>query len=81
MLDVAAPDPAGDLGTLNSIPAQFLNPGFIQEGLRRRLRYMQFVAFSSPLACSTWSASATAMFVHFMHVSSSCYTIDDSKGY
>lgn len=65
MLDVAAPDPAGDPGTLNSIPAQFLSPVFIQEGLRRRLRYMQFVAFHSPLACSTWSASASAMFVHF----------------
>ncbi len=51
MLDVAAPDPAGDPGTLNSIPAQFLSPGFVQEGLCRRLRYMQFVAFSSPLAC------------------------------
>ncbi|KAL0032300.1 hypothetical protein WJX79_003594 [Trebouxia sp. C0005] len=38
MLDVAAPDPAGDPGTLNSIPAQFLSPVFIQEGLRRRLR-------------------------------------------
>lgn len=46
MLDVAAPNPSGDPGTLNSIPAQFLSPGFIQEGLRRRLRYMQFVAFA-----------------------------------
>ena len=59
MLDVAAPDPAGHPGTLNSIPALFLSPGFIQEGLRRRLRYMHFVAFCSPLACSTWLASAT----------------------
>jgi len=48
MLDVAAPDPAGDPGTLNSIPAQFLSPGFLQEGLRRRLRYMHLVAFHSP---------------------------------
>ena len=38
MLDVAAPDPDGDLGTLNSIPAHFLNKSFIEEGLCRRLR-------------------------------------------
>ena len=39
MLDVAAADPAGDPGTLNSIPAQFLSAHFIQDGLCRRLRY------------------------------------------
>jgi len=66
MLDVAAPDPTGDPGTLNSIPAQFLSPGFIQEGLRRRLRYMQFVAFCSPLACTICSASASAIVVRFL---------------
>ncbi len=40
MLDVAGPDAGGDPGTLNSIPAQFLTPDFIQNGLRRRLRYV-----------------------------------------
>lgn len=38
MVDVAAPDPAGDPGTLNSIPAQFLSAHFVVEGLQRRLR-------------------------------------------
>lgn len=38
MLDVAAPDPAADPGTLNSIPAQFLSADFVLEGLHRRLR-------------------------------------------
>ena len=40
MLDVAAPDPSGSPGTLDSIPAQFLSDGFIEKGLLRRLRYM-----------------------------------------
>ena len=39
MLDVAAPDPTADPGTLNSIPAQFLSTDFVVEGLRRRLRW------------------------------------------
>ena len=39
MLDVAAPDPAADPGTLNSIPAQFLSANFVLEGLRGRLRW------------------------------------------
>lgn len=38
MLDVAAPDPTADPGTLNSIPAQFLSAAFVLEGLQRRLR-------------------------------------------
>ena len=38
MVDVAAPDPAGDPGTLNSIPAHFLSAHFVVEGLQRRLR-------------------------------------------
>ena len=38
MLDVAAPDPTGDPGALNSIPSKFLTAEFIQNGLRRRLR-------------------------------------------
>lgn len=40
MVDVAAPDPAGDPGTLNSIPAQFLSDHFVVEGLQRRLRWV-----------------------------------------
>ena len=39
MLDVAAPDPAADPGTLNSIPAQFFSAEFVVEGLQRRLRW------------------------------------------
>lgn len=38
MVDVAAPDPAGDPGTLNSIPAQFLSDHFVVQGLQKRLR-------------------------------------------
>ena len=39
MLDVAAPDPTADPGTLSSIPAQFLSANFVLEGLQRRLRW------------------------------------------
>ena len=46
MLDVAAPDPMGDPGSLHSIPAQFLAADFIQNGLRRRLRQVQCFARS-----------------------------------
>jgi len=80
MLDVAAPDPDGDPGTLNSIPAQFLSPGFIQEGLRSRLRYMRLVAFSSVafssfLACMTWSTSASGYVAAFFALSSCSYIL------
>lgn len=38
MLDVAAPDPTADPGTLNSVPSQFLSANFVLDGLQRRLR-------------------------------------------
>lgn len=38
MLDVAAPDPDGDPGSLHSVLSHFLSPPNIQEGLQRRLR-------------------------------------------
>lgn len=41
MLDVAAPDAAGDPGSMHSLPSQFLSSSFILEGLQRRLRWVQ----------------------------------------
>ena len=38
MLDVAAPDPQGDPGSLHSLLSHFLSPDSIQQGLQQRLR-------------------------------------------
>ncbi|KAL3156800.1 hypothetical protein ABBQ38_001071 [Trebouxia sp. C0009 RCD-2024] len=72
MVDVAAPDPAGDPGTLNSIPAQFLSDHFVVQGLQKRLRPGGVAAMNVLGGMPALKQAAASLSPHFQHLHALC---------